>query len=135
LDLQISRVSVFNVGEYRRAVKCHADKDFFDPNNAESLAVLKWVTLCSFSRFYSFRFLSDCAQKALEDACEYLADGGEVVIFDATNITRERRQLIYDYCTQTHCFRVFFVESICDSQEIIEANIKVCSSRNDWKSR
>lgn len=36
---------VFNVGEYRRAIKCHADKDFFDPNNAESLAVLKSVGL------------------------------------------------------------------------------------------
>ncbi len=58
--------------------------------------------------------------------CNFLADEGEVAIFDATNTTRERRQLIYDYCTQTYCFRVFFVESICDSLEIIEANILVC---------
>ena len=35
---------VFNVGEYRRAVTPHADKDFFDPNNAESLAVLKYFS-------------------------------------------------------------------------------------------
>ena len=66
-----------------------------------------------------------CAQHALEDMCNYLADEGEVAIFDATNTTRDRRQLIYDYCTQTFCFRVFFVESICDSLEIIEANIRV----------
>jgi predicted kinase len=66
-----------------------------------------------------------CAQNALEDMCNYLADEGEVAIFDATNTTRDRRQLIYDYCTQTFCFRVFFVESICDSLEIIEANIRV----------
>jgi hypothetical protein len=58
--------------------------------------------------------------------CNFLADEGEVAIFDATNTTRERRQLIYDYCTQTFCFRVFFVESICDSSEIIDANIRVC---------
>ncbi|CAM4893646.1 unnamed protein product [Rotaria socialis] len=97
----------FNVGEYRRAVKSHADKNFFDPDNAEAMAVL-----------------NQCAQKALEDACNYLADEGEVAIFDATNITRERRRAIHDFCTQTYCFRVFFVESICDSSEIIEANIK-----------
>jgi hypothetical protein len=58
--------------------------------------------------------------------CNFLADDGEVAIFDATNTTRERRQVIYDYCTQTFCFRVFFVESICDSLEIIDANIRVC---------
>jgi hypothetical protein len=30
------------VGEYRRAVKSYADKDFFDPDNAEAMAVLKY---------------------------------------------------------------------------------------------
>lgn len=101
------KTKVFNVSEYRRAVTTHADKDFFDPNNHESMAVL-----------------NQCAKKALEDACEFLVEGGEVAIFDATNITRERREFIHDFCTQTYCFRVFFVESICDSTEIIEANIK-----------
>jgi predicted kinase len=71
-------------------------------------------------------FKSLCAQHALEDMCNYLSDEGEVAIFDATNTTRERRQTIYEYCTQTFCFRVFFVESICDSLEIIDANIRVC---------
>lgn len=70
-------------------------------------------------------FFSQCAQKALEDACSYLSEDGEVAIFDATNITRERRQFIHNYCTQTFCFRVFFIESICDSLDIIESNIKV----------
>jgi len=58
--------------------------------------------------------------------CSYLADEGEVAIFDATNTTKERRQTIYNYCAQTFCFRVFFVESICDSKEMIDANIRVC---------
>jgi broad specificity phosphatase PhoE len=102
------KTKVFNVGEYRRdAVKFYADKDFFDPDNAGAVAVRNL-----------------CAQHALEDMCNYLSDEGEVAIFDATNTTRERRQLIYDYCTQTFCFRVFFVESICDSLEIIDANIR-----------
>ncbi|CAF0936753.1 unnamed protein product [Didymodactylos carnosus] len=102
------KTKVFNVGEYRRdAVKVYEGKDFFDPDNAEAVAVR-----------------NICAQQALEDMCSFLSDEGEVAIFDATNTTCERRRLIHDYCTQTFCFRVFFVESICDSQEIIEANIK-----------
>ena len=72
---------------------------------------------------------SQCIQRALDDACQYLSEDGEVAIFDATNISRERRRFIHNYCTQTHSFRVFFVESICDSQEIIEANIKVCRKK------
>jgi hypothetical protein len=32
---------VFNVGEYRRAIKSHAYQDFFDPNNAEAVVILK----------------------------------------------------------------------------------------------
>ncbi|CAF3343109.1 unnamed protein product [Rotaria sp. Silwood1] len=103
-----SIILVFNVGEYRRdAVKFYADKDFFDPDNVEAVAVR-----------------NQCAQQALEDMCNYLAHDGEVAIFDATNTTSERRQSIYGYCTQTFCFRVFFVESICDSPEIIESNIR-----------
>jgi len=40
------------------------------------------------------QIFSLCAQNALEDMCNYLADEGEVAIFDATNTTRERRQVI-----------------------------------------
>ncbi|CAF0773130.1 unnamed protein product, partial [Didymodactylos carnosus] len=123
------KTKVFNVGEYRReAVKVYGGKHFFDPDNAEAVAVRNL-----------------CAQQALEDMCNFLSDEGEDFtrsvrmevshptsvpkwdgsrIFDATNTTRDRRRMIYDYCTQTFCFRVFFIESICDSAEIIEANIK-----------
>jgi hypothetical protein len=42
-------VLVFNVGEYRRdAVKFYADKDFFDPDNTEAVAVRKYVYIFSF---------------------------------------------------------------------------------------
>lgn len=40
-ELIFSWILVFNVGEYRRAVRSHADKNFFDPDNAEAVAVLK----------------------------------------------------------------------------------------------
>ncbi|CAF3642490.1 unnamed protein product [Rotaria sp. Silwood1] len=102
------KTKVFNVGDYRRdAVKFYAGKEFFDPDNAEAVAIR-----------------NQCAQNALEDMCNFLQNEGEVAIFDATNTTRERRRTIYNCCTETYCFRVFFVESICDSQEVIEANIR-----------
>jgi hypothetical protein len=49
-------------------------------------------------------------------------------IFDATNTTRERRQLVIDFCSAPERdpkFRVFFVESVCDDPKIIEQNITV----------
>ncbi len=42
-------ILVFNVGEYRRdAVKFYADKDFFDPDNTEAVAVRKYAYIFSF---------------------------------------------------------------------------------------
>jgi hypothetical protein len=42
-------ILVFNVGEYRRdAVKFYADKDFFDPDNAEAVAVRKYLHIYIF---------------------------------------------------------------------------------------
>ncbi|CAF4740583.1 unnamed protein product, partial [Rotaria sp. Silwood2] len=95
------KTKVFNVGDYRRdAVKVYAGKQFFDPDNSEAVAIRNL-----------------CAENALEDMCNFLQNQGEVAIFDATNTTRERRRTIYNYCTEVCCFRVFFVESICDSPE------------------
>jgi 6-phosphofructo-2-kinase / fructose-2,6-biphosphatase 2 len=75
------------------------------------------------------------AQKALDDMCTWLTNQGEVGIFDATNTTRERRQMIYEYCTKTFCFRLFFVESLCDDARVIESNIKEVKIRSpDYKN-
>jgi 6-phosphofructo-2-kinase/fructose-2,6-biphosphatase 2 len=50
-----------------------------------------------------------CAKKALDDMCVWLTNEGEVDVFDATNTTRERREMVHDYCTKHYCFRLFFV--------------------------
>lgn len=39
--LMFGEILVFNVGEYRRAIRSHADNNFFNPDNAEAVAVLK----------------------------------------------------------------------------------------------
>ena len=46
-------------------------------------------------------------------------------VFDATNTTRMRRDFIFEYCTNKHSYKTFFVESVCYDEKIIEANIKV----------
>lgn len=66
---------------------------------------------------------AQCAVEALEDVCQWLETGGEVAVFDATNSTTERRQVIYDMVVGKMGFKLFFVESVCDDPKIIEQNI------------
>uniref|UniRef100_A0A8C6U4K1 6-phosphofructo-2-kinase/fructose-2,6-biphosphatase 4a n=1 Tax=Neogobius melanostomus TaxID=47308 RepID=A0A8C6U4K1_9GOBI len=44
------------------------------------------------------------------------------VVFDATNTTRERRDTILQFADQNG-FKVFFVESVCEDPDVIQANI------------
>lgn len=64
-----------------------------------------------------------CAIRALEDVCQWLETGGEVAVFDATNSTKERRELIHSIVVKKMNYKLFFVESICDDPSIIEQNI------------
>uniref|UniRef100_T1GLZ5 6-phosphofructo-2-kinase domain-containing protein n=1 Tax=Megaselia scalaris TaxID=36166 RepID=T1GLZ5_MEGSC len=67
-----------------------------------------------------------CAHQALDDACQWLLSesGGSVAVFDATNSTIERRQLIHDIVVNRHKLKLFFIESICDDPKIVDQNIK-----------
>ncbi|XP_065558084.1 6-phosphofructo-2-kinase/fructose-2,6-bisphosphatase-like isoform X2 [Artemia franciscana] len=99
---------VFNLGEYRRhttdAYKTH---DFFRQDNEEAMAIR-----------------AKCCLDALTDVCNWLEEGGEVAVFDATNTTIDRRQLIHSIVTEQMGYKLFFVESICDDPKIVESNIK-----------
>ncbi|XP_034119677.1 6-phosphofructo-2-kinase/fructose-2,6-bisphosphatase 1 isoform X2 [Drosophila albomicans] len=99
---------VFNLGEYRRhATTAYKSHEFFRADNEEAMAIR-----------------NRCANQALHDSCEWLLSGlGSIAVFDATNSTHDRRQLIYDIVVKQHGFRLFFVESICDDPQIIEQNI------------
>lgn len=60
--------------------------------------------------------------------CRWLSeDAGEVAVYDATNTTYARRQMIYETVVEKYGFKLFFVESICEDPTIIEANLKVIS--------
>ncbi|KAH1188004.1 hypothetical protein KIL84_012392 [Mauremys mutica] len=98
---------VFNVGQYRReAVQTYQNYEFFRPDNQEAMRIRR-----------------ECALAALKDVHTYLSrEEGQVAVFDATNTTRERRNMILQFA-RDHGYKVFFIESICDDPEIIEENI------------
>uniref|UniRef100_A0A4W6F867 6-phosphofructo-2-kinase/fructose-2,6-biphosphatase 3 n=1 Tax=Lates calcarifer TaxID=8187 RepID=A0A4W6F867_LATCA len=98
---------VFNVGEYRReAVKNYSSYDFFKPDNECAVKIRQ-----------------QCALAALRDVKSYLKDeGGQVAVFDATNTTRERRDMILKFGSENN-FKIFFIESVCDDPSVIASNI------------
>lgn len=98
---------VFNVGGYRRRVLgSHHTHEFFDPGNVEAT-----------------RSREELALNALDDMLDWLKDGGEVAIYDATNSTRARRQLVKSRCAERGVPLVF-IESVCNDLAVIEANVR-----------
>ncbi|EPY74341.1 hypothetical protein CB1_002101001 [Camelus ferus] len=111
---------VFNLGVYRRqAVKSYKSYDFFRHDNEEAMKIRR-----------------QCALVALEDVKAYLTeDSGQIAVFDATNTTRERRDMILNFAEE-NSFKVFFVESVCDDPDVIAANIlEVKVSSPDYPER
>ncbi|GAA6097878.1 6-phosphofructo-2-kinase/fructose-2,6-bisphosphatase 3 isoform X4 [Tachysurus ichikawai] len=98
---------VFNVGEYRReTVKNYSSYDFFKSDNTEAVKIRE-----------------QCALTALQDVKMYLTElGGQVAVFDATNTTRERRDMILEFGAE-NSFKIFFIESVCDDPNVIATNI------------
>jgi broad specificity phosphatase PhoE/predicted kinase len=98
---------VFNVGNYRRerlgAAHPHT---WFDPQNEEAAAERE--------------ALSDVA---LTDMMAWLDSSGDVAVFDAANITRERRRRIREACAARD-IPCQFVEIVCDDPSLIEFNIR-----------
>lgn len=97
----------FNVGRYRRLQNDGQglqDASFFDRNNQAGLEAR-----------------NKALNAALDDLLGYLySDEGQVAIFDATNTTEERRQLLV---SKFHGkFQYIFIESICNDPKVLERN-------------
>ena len=107
-------LKVINLGDYRRNLSNYENHMVFDPNNPKGLAIREKV-----------------CEMGLQDALKYLEQGGEVVIFDATNTTRVRRRYLYEKVVLEKRFKLFFIESVCDDENIVLTNIKSCKVR-DW---
>jgi broad specificity phosphatase PhoE/shikimate kinase len=100
---------IFNVGEYRRQRMGSMDdtSSFFDPTHQESTRALLHLALA-----------------ALDDLVAFLNGGGIVGIYDAANISSERRKLISQRCTREGITKIIFLESICDDPAVIESLIR-----------
>ncbi len=105
--------AVFNVGDYRRATfGAQVTADFFDSRNPDGVAARRKVAIA-----------------ALEDLTDWHNNkGGQIAIYDATNTTRARRDLVARTLTEAG-LEVLFVESVCDDPDIIDANIRATKLR------
>ncbi|KAK9677918.1 hypothetical protein RND81_11G175900 [Saponaria officinalis] len=97
----------FNVGKYRR-LKLGTNKcaDFFRGDNPEGIEARNEV-----------------AALAMEDMISWMQEGGQVGIFDATNSTRERRNMLMRLA-EGKC-KIIFLETLCNDESIIERNIRL----------
>lgn len=96
-----------NVGDYRRArAGAKQPAAYFAPDNTAT-------------RDERIGF----AIAALDDLLDWFQEGGEVGIYDATNTERSRRDIIQARCKAAGV-RVMFVETICDDESIIDANVR-----------
>lgn len=121
-------VKVFNVGQLRRTrarqqaqqagIRENHTAEFFSHNNEEAT-----------------RRRDQLAEDSLEMLIQWLKDGGNVGIHDATNSTRSRRAKIEARVAKEKGMSVIFLESVCNDPAIIAANValKVSSGDPDYK--
>lgn len=93
---------------------------FFDPENIKAKELREKV-----------------AHDTLDDLLKYvLEDGGSVGIFDATNHTQERRQALIDHIRRRDpTINLLFLESRCQDQGLLEANMRLKLSGPDYKDK
>jgi len=95
------------VGNYRRNTTPHPSASFFDTSNKEGERMRKAA-----------------AEAAVNDMSQWFQTPGNLIaILDATNSTKSRRRWIKDRC-DAEGIETLFVESKCDDEELIMANIK-----------
>ncbi|KAI0340223.1 bifunctional 6-phosphofructo-2-kinase/fructose-2,6-bisphosphate 2-phosphatase [Trametopsis cervina] len=121
-------VKVFNVGQLRRSrarqraqrsgQKENHTASYFSHNNAEAT-----------------KLRDQLAEDSLEMLIQWLKEGGNVGIHDATNSTRSRRAKIEQRVAKEKGIVVIFLESVCDDPAVIAANValKVSSGDPDYK--
>ncbi len=101
------RCRIFNVGGYRRQHlgrdKSHDFFDFTDETRRQARNAV--------------------ARLALDEALRWLGEGGEIALYDATNVTRERRNMLREGCERAGV-KIVFVETVCEDPALIEANIR-----------
>ncbi|CAK7271480.1 6-phosphofructo-2-kinase [Sporothrix epigloea] len=93
---------------------------FFDPKNETASKLREQVAL-----------------DTLDELIDYLINGnGSVGILDATNSTLHRRQLLVDRVKEREPrLGILFIESICNDNDLLEANMRLKLSGPDYKNK
>ncbi|THG99054.1 hypothetical protein EW026_g3229 [Hermanssonia centrifuga] len=121
-------VRVFNVGQLRRsrAMQKAAQSGKREDHTASYF---------SHENTEATRLRDKLAEDSLEMLIQWLKDGGNVGIHDATNSTRSRRAKIEQRVAKEKGIVVIFLESVCDDPAVIAANValKVSSGDPDYK--
>jgi 6-phosphofructo-2-kinase len=96
------------------------DASFFDPNNLRAAKIRE-----------------QCAMDTLNELLDYILSGrGSVGILDATNSTLARRKMIMDRIRSVAGeVNVLFIESVCESKDLLEANMRLKLSGPDYKGK
>ena len=95
--------------------------DFFDPENIKAAYIREQV-----------------AQETLDELLDYILEqGGSVGIFDATNNTLKRRQMIMKRIRERAGLElgVLFLESICFDKQLLESNMRLKLSGPDYRDQ
>lgn len=115
------------VGEEEVQIETDHNADFFNPNSKANVQLRDRLAI-----------------DTLDELLHYLnVDGGKVAIFDATNSTVKRRELLlshveshYEALNQSkgshHDYNVLFLETICTQQELINKNIALKLNGPDY---
>ncbi|KAK2719898.1 hypothetical protein QYM36_005394 [Artemia franciscana] len=114
------KTRIFNLGDYRRKLSgtC-SNHTFFSIDNEHAVAIRE-----------------KCCSEAMIDVCKWLGGDGEVAIFDATNTTRQRRAFLNSTLAEKMGYSLFFIESICDEQTIVESTVREIKSKNpDYRGK
>ncbi|KAI0637301.1 bifunctional 6-phosphofructo-2-kinase/fructose-2,6-bisphosphate 2-phosphatase [Trametes polyzona] len=121
-------VKVFNVGQLRRS---RARQKAQQSGKREDHT----ASYFSHDNVEATRLRDQLANDSLEMLIQWLKEGGNVGIHDATNSTKARRQKIVERVSREKGIVVIFLESVCDDPAIIAANValKVSSGDPDYK--
>ncbi|KAF9565377.1 bifunctional 6-phosphofructo-2-kinase/fructose-2,6-bisphosphate 2-phosphatase [Agrocybe pediades] len=126
-------VKVFNVGQLRRTrAKQKAQQCRCHGRGIREDHTASWFSHDNTEANHSREKL---AQDSLEMLINWLKEGGNVGIHDATNSTRSRRASIEERVAKEKGIHLIFLESLCDDPAVIAANValKITSGDPDYK--
>jgi broad specificity phosphatase PhoE/predicted kinase len=107
-DLKYDSVKsrIFNNGDLRRKLFPNNTSiaEFYDPENIEGMAIREKIAMIN-----------------MERARNYLREGGDIAILDATNASLTRRKKIQAYLND---YPILFIECINNNEETLDASIR-----------